>query len=367
MDWYLSLPAAEAAVSCGGGTHTVRWAAGRFEFPAHPDMEAERVLAALGGDKARCVEAAETWARHADDLDVLVSGPRSAADVITLDWDDAEQYRAGWLGLPPGLMGGGGRVMRGAGGLLGPGGGARRAGLQRKLGVTVPEDLLRRVQGRIEVLQLLALGPAFQFRLAGTVTAAWAAGSRSAERAQRQPELTAALTGRAAPAIAEWMGITPDAVLVAPLERPEGPGSTPAPPSWGSLDVLGHGANRLVRGSLPVDWLPRVWACGLALVDSHLVVAVEKPGWPRARVLALPTPGATPVSLDVIGTYEGPVPRWTRHQQGPSLPQSCSPASRWYRKPLAPRASPRASPRKSPMLLIVPQNSAQSTACVPFR
>jgi hypothetical protein len=164
----------------------------------------------------------------------------------------------------------------------------------------------------MEVLRLLALGPAFQFRLAGAVTAAWAADSRTAQRAGRQPELTAALTGRAAPAVAEWLGITPDAVLVTPTEAPQATPGSPAAasPPWGSLDVLGTGANRLVRASLPVGWLASVWACGLPLVAGHLVVAVEEPGWPRARVLALPEPGATPVSLDVTGTDEPPVPRW---------------------------------------------------------
>ena len=307
MNWYLSLPPAEALVRCGGEAHTVRWAAGRFEFPAHPDMEAERVLSALGGDRARCVEAAETWDRHADDLDVLVSGPRSVADAITVDWDDAEQYRAGWLGLPAGSTPAspgppGGPATRGP----------RRGSPYWNLAGQLPEDLLRRIQGRIEVLRLLALGPAFQFRLAGAVTAAWAADSRAAQRASRQPELTAALTGRAAPPVAEWMGITPDAVIVTPMEARAVPGGPSAPPSpsWGSLDVLGTGASRLVRAALPVGWLASVWACGLALVGGHLVVAVEEPGWPRARVLALPEPGAAPVPLDVTGTDDSGIPRW---------------------------------------------------------
>jgi hypothetical protein len=61
---------------------------------------------------------------------------------------------------------------------------------------------------------------------------------------------------------------------------------------------------------VPVSWLASVWACGLAVVDGHLVVAVEEPGWPRARVLALPSPGAPPVRLDVTGTDTVPIPHW---------------------------------------------------------
>jgi hypothetical protein len=164
----------------------------------------------------------------------------------------------------------------------------------------VPENLMRRVQARIEVLHLLALGPAFQFRLAGTVAAAWADGLDAAGRA---PELTAALTGRLAPAIAQWQGMSPDLVLAAPLEPPSA--------LWGDLEVTGSGPDQRVRVSLPVSWLASVWACGLAVVDGHLVVAVEEPGWPRARVLALAKPGADPVSLVVTGTDAGALPHWT--------------------------------------------------------
>jgi hypothetical protein len=324
MDWYLSLPPAEAQVACGGGTHAVRWERGRLQFPAHPDAEAERVLAALGGDTARCLQAAETWARHADDLEVLMTGPRSVADTVTADWDEAEQHRATLLGLPTmastsRTRPGGGGAAGFAGGItsgLGPpglaGGRTHPGAPHHKLGGRPSEEFLLRVQARIELLQLVALGPALQFRLAGTVSAAWALDARAPQRAGRQPELTAALTGRAAPAVAGWIGISPDAVMVTPME-PHGaapPSPRHSPASWGSLDVLGTGARRLVRASLPVGWLASVWACGLALVGGHLVVAVEEPGWPRVRVLALREPGAAPERLDVTGTDSGPIPSW---------------------------------------------------------
>ena len=62
---------------------------------------------------------------------------------------------------------------------------------------------------RIELLELLALGPGFQFRLSGTVSAAWAAPDRADARARHRPAFTAALTGRFAPSAGEWLGITP--------------------------------------------------------------------------------------------------------------------------------------------------------------
>ena len=40
------------------------------------------MLAALGGEKARCVEVAQAWRRHLGDLTVLGIGPRGAADKV---------------------------------------------------------------------------------------------------------------------------------------------------------------------------------------------------------------------------------------------------------------------------------------------
>jgi hypothetical protein len=62
-------------VPCGQGRHSVRWEAGELRLASHADPGAELVLAALGGDKARCVEIAEAWQRHTADLTVLGIGP----------------------------------------------------------------------------------------------------------------------------------------------------------------------------------------------------------------------------------------------------------------------------------------------------
>lgn len=251
MNWHKSLPPAESPVPCGGRTHTVRWEAGELNLPAHPDAEAELVLGALGGDKPACLTLAETWERHAGDLAVLMAGPRSADDHVTVTW---EQVSEQWAHRPGPAVGG--------------------------------DDFARQAKERAELLQLLALGPEFQFRLSGTVAAAWAARERAGERAERSPELTAALTGRFAPVAAEWLGIDPDAVTITPHE---GPG-------WGALSVSGGGE---LTGALPIGWLAGVWACGLAIADGHLVVSVTGPGYPRAEVLALPEPGASPVPREV--------------------------------------------------------------------
>jgi hypothetical protein len=309
MSWYLSLPPAETQVPCGTATHAVRWEAGRLTLPAHPDAEAEMVLGALGGDKPGCVTLAEIWARHAGDLAVLAAGPRFAADRVTVSWRDvAEEQRTGLGGaflqlLAPGPGAAMGRLTPGQ---VGPGARHRVARLISRgrafAGAPGLEELARWESQRTELLQLLALGPAFQFRLAAAVANAWADPGQADERARHRPELTAALTGRFAPAAQEWLGIDPDAVTVTPHE---GPG-------WGTLEVTGTGPARRLRASLPVGWLSAVWACGLVVVGGHLVVAVEEPGYPRARVLAVGAPDAAPVKLEVLATAEnaGGLPRW---------------------------------------------------------
>ena len=93
---------------CGAGRHTVRWEAGSLRLDSHPDAEGELVLAALGGEKARCLELAEAWARHTSDLSVLAIWPRGPDDEITVGWDDVIAAAQGGFGPrpapAPGLM-----------------------------------------------------------------------------------------------------------------------------------------------------------------------------------------------------------------------------------------------------------------------
>ena len=295
MNWYDSLPTADTQVPCGSGSHTVRWEAGQLTLPSHPDAEAELVLAALGGDKPACVAVAETWARHTADLGVLATGPRCVADQVSVSREEIEQQRTG---LPPVLSSGvSGISVARSGAVSRPGNPASpwAAAWHRRWRSGMAETL-RRQQQRLELLELLALGAALQFRLSGAVCAAWAGPDRADERASHRPELAAALTGRFAPAAEEWLGIDPDAVTVTPHE---GPG-------WGSVELTGQGEGRRLRAALPVGWLADVWACGLAVVAGHLVVAVEEPGHPRARVLALSAPGSEPVAIEVHATAAGP-------------------------------------------------------------
>ena len=301
--WFTCLPGCETAVPCGPGQHTVRWEAGSLVLPSHADVEGELVLAALGGEKARCVELAEAWARHADDLSMLAIGPRGPADEITVGWPDVIEATqpTGWYAYAP--RSGPGLPQPGSlASQPGPAMARMAAARQQKM----QDEMQAAQQRRNDILSLLALGHGFQCRLMGQVAAAHAArldGSAGPEGAERvRPALVAAIAGRLAPVAEAWLGIDPDQVVV----------DLHAGPGWGSAEMTGRGEDRRLRVSLPAGWLAAVWACGLARVGRYLVVAVEQPGWPRARVLGLRSPGAEPEPLDVHASASGPgdVPHW---------------------------------------------------------
>lgn len=281
--WFTSLPPCETLVPCGQGRHSVRWEAGELRLASHADPGAELVLAALGGDKARCVEIAEAWQRHTADLTVLSIGPRGPADEVPVTWDDVDAAgqaaRGGsWAWGGPGPAG---RPMASP-----PTAAMARAAIRHQQHQREAGEASQR---RLDMLSLLALGTGFQIRLAGQVVAAYADRLDEPGELGRtvRSVLTAALDGRLAPVAEQWLGIDPDQVAVS-LHRGAG---------WGSAELTGRGEQRRLRVSLPAWWLARVWACGLALTGRHLVVAVERAGWPTAQVLALRAPGAEPVSL----------------------------------------------------------------------
>jgi hypothetical protein len=284
--WFTCLPSCETEVPCGAGRHTVRWEAGSFRLPAHPDAAGEMVLAALGGELAGCVEVAQAWGRHTSDLSVLAVGPRGPGDRTVVGWDD---IAAAAVSSAPG------RQVR-----TGP---ARMVSYSRSSADPrhrqLREELDQASLRRTDMLSLLALGYGFQARLAGQVVAAHA----DRPDARARPALVAAMTGRLAPVAQDWLGIDADQVKVS-LHTGSG---------WGTTELTGRGAQRRLLVSLPPWWLARVWACGLALTGGQLVVAVERAGWPDARVLALRAPGGEPVPLDVHGGVpadDGDAPHW---------------------------------------------------------
>jgi hypothetical protein len=296
--WVECLAPCEALVPCGQGRHVIRWEAGALTLTSHADPEAELVLAALGGEKARCVEVAQAWRRHAEDLSVLAIGPRGPDDAIAVSWDDvAAAMQAGGRGPMMPSAGPRAAPMRLASPAIPT---AARAQARRH---QVEEEMERVTQRRNDMLSLLALGYGFQVRLIGQVAQANADLPDEA-MARVRPPLVAAMTARLAPVAEAWLGIDPDQVVVS-LHRGLG---------WGSVELTGRGEQRRLMVSLPASWLGRVWAAGLPLTGRHLVVAVERGGWPDARVLGLRAPGAEPVPLDVHAVVgpsgTGDVPHW---------------------------------------------------------
>jgi hypothetical protein len=257
-------------------------------------------------------------------------GPRSATDTLTVDSRDAERLRMalpGWTGYAP-LPGGAipgmpltwgslwfrtlrsfvvnARSLPRGTAAYGPGSAAVVARFHAMHAAAFPshgpgraraflpgmgQDLDRELARRAELLELLALGPAFQFRLSATVAAAW---SEHDPRTAR-PALTAALAGRLAPAVAAWLHVSPDEVQVSLAE--------------GSGGLLWDGD----RWRAGIRWVAAVWGAGLAVIDGHLVVDVTHAEFPNADVLALEAPGGEPTALAVrceSATGSSQRPRW---------------------------------------------------------
>jgi len=298
--WWAAFGPADTTVRCGGASHRVEWAGGGLHAVEHPDAEGELVLAALGGASTPCLDLVRSWGRHSDDLSALAIGPRAPGDELTLTAAALAEIRSarvgpGWSGMSPGgtMALRRAAVTRAVTGVSGsssvfgrmPGGG-RAAGRPRsrpRMGFPGPGN----DESLAELLELLALGPAFQFRLCGAVADAWCAEGHQARSRRAVPALTAALAGRAAPAVGRWLGIDPGQVD-AGLHTGEG---------WGEVRLAPAAGARRVHVRLPVSWLASVWAPGLAEVGGRMVVGVIDAAFPVARVLALATPAAAVAEL----------------------------------------------------------------------
>jgi hypothetical protein len=301
--WWAAFGPAQTHIDCGAGQHRMQWSDGQLQAADHPDAEGELVLAALGGDATPCLDLARAWGKHSDNLTVLAIGPRSDADKLTFSPETLEQIAQARTapGNGPGLSARtGGQFVSAA--ATGRAHRSRRSVPLRPWpskpsprslvhGWAEPVDAARG-----DLIWLLALGSPLQFRLSGAVAHAWSADGQHASRAgQASPALTAALTGRLAPAAARWLGTDP-AVVDASIHEGSG---------WGAIEEARAGAGRRLQARLPVSWLARIWAPGLAVVGGHLVVSVVRAAWPTADVLALAAPGQKPVELSIRDDGQG--------------------------------------------------------------
>jgi hypothetical protein len=272
--WWAALPPVTARVACGSGTHRLRWKDGKLTADDHSGAEAEL---ALGGTEPGCVELIRRWDARSDDLDVLAIGPRGQKDRLRLLAEEREALSELTRPPPPRPSAAPGTELVASADE--PGGALRIARRHQARRHWRPDPV---AEHRIELLQLLALGLGFQLRLSATVAAAWSGKPVSPDA---ESVLTAALAARFAPAAADWLGADPDLVSVI---RHEGPG-------WGELARTGDE----ISAALPLIWLARIWAAGLAVVEGRLVVDVTEVTWPAAVVLAIREPGQEPERLSV--------------------------------------------------------------------
>lgn len=246
-EWWVGIPVAETRIGCGGETHTLRWHAGHLHAVDHEDVEGERALAALGGERCACVDVLDSWARHADDLRVLTLASRGPADQLAVQVD--------WLGSSR-------RGRRRGIAIAGPPSGWTAYGPGGP-GMGGWED------GEDELLPLLALGGGLADRLVASVAAAWARSSDrpDAELGAAHAQLTAALYGRVVAALRLWLG---EPSLDVELQLAE----DDAQRTVARLD------DGRIRAELPFSWLSEVWCRGVASIGGHLCLgaAIDNAG-----------------------------------------------------------------------------------------
>ncbi len=265
--WWSGLLPAQATVACGEHTHRLRWEEGALQALDHDDPEAERSLAALGGEPCTCVEVLDAWARHERDPRVLVLASRGLSDPLAAQADWTAQ-----LGVPLGAvmptMAPPSRMATRAL-LRRP---ARRraiAALARTASSQVinrpvpPGRLSLRTQAESELVALLGLGGGLQDRLVATVAAACAQRFEAPDSglARARPQLHASMQGRVAAALRSWLGRTD---LVVELDLIE----DRRPPTLSETDGV-------VRAELPFGWLADVWSRGLSIVFGRFCLAAR--------------------------------------------------------------------------------------------
>jgi hypothetical protein len=243
-DWWTGLPAAETTVTCGGDTHRLRWQAGELRALDHEDAEAERTLSALGGERCTCLDTLDAWARHQDDLRVLVLASRGSADQLAAQTDPSSPG-----GFATGRLARGWSAYSGVGGAPMPGARVGPPGLR---GFADTED---------DLIALLGLGGGLQNRLTATVAAAWAQKLPEGDEATRsaRPQLHAALYGRVTASLRTWLArprLEVDLQLM-----PEG------------HDAKLAEDNSSVRAELPFGWLVDVWANDLTIIAGRFCLA----------------------------------------------------------------------------------------------
>jgi hypothetical protein len=296
-------PVFDTRIDCAGQSHRLRWEAGRLHALDHEDLEGERALAALGGQACPCVEALDRWARHADDLRVLTLTSRGPTDAVR--WPDPSSHSVIPLTgrTAPGRPSGGGRFPAGTHATIGivptqgrpvPARGSAIGPVVHQVATgwvaTAAGSVVSGNAGpqplqvdRDELAALLTLSGGLVEKLAVTVAAAWvrrlnpglagAADDRGTSVAAVRPALVAALHGRVACSVRQWLG---DPWVPIEVEMIDG-GGLPAVSRPGAA----------VEVALPFAWVVDVWGRGLAVVMDRFVLGVVSSTPDRLELLTV--------------------------------------------------------------------------------
>jgi hypothetical protein len=267
--WWLGLDPAQTTIACGEHAHRLRWEQGALRAIDHDDPEAERALAALGGQRCPCVEVLDAWSRHDGDARVLVLASRGPADLLATRADWTAQLGT----LPPTPVPAAVPALPAA---------PRRQLLRlparrRSVASTTPgwpvppAPVTPPPAGRIplgspaesEVIALLGLGGGVPDRLVATVAAAWARQLEDGDAALNGARATlhASMHGRLSSVLRAWLGRTDLEVELELIDA-------------GQAATLTERGG-VVRAELPFAWLAEVWSRGLATIMGRFCLAAE--------------------------------------------------------------------------------------------
>jgi hypothetical protein len=248
--WWLGLAPAQTTVHCAGRHHQIRWDAGQLSALDHEDLEGERALAALAGQRRPCIDLLDAWERHQDDARVLVLATRGPADQLAAS-DDRDPHLG--FGRPQGA------AIHSAG----------------WTGSAATGRISKAAQAESELIALLTLGGGLHDRLVATVAAAWRERLRQPDgaRARARPQLQAALHGRVFDTIQRWLGgpaLQTQLRMIGEAEKP--------------TLVAEDG---VLRVQLPFAWLVDVWAKGIATIWGRFCLAATRQDAQTWRLLAV--------------------------------------------------------------------------------
>jgi hypothetical protein len=243
IPWWTGLEPASLVVRCGGTEHRVGWEEGELLACDHGDLEDERALAALAGERCACVELLDAWHRHITDLRALKLGPRDVSDPIRSSaWVSSPGARGGYIPVPA-------WDVRGL-----PLPSEPRTG-------RFPVYPRSWDDSEAELIALLGLGGEIGERLIATVAAHWTERLRTDGAAGARPRLRTALHARLLGALRRWLDEPELTVALEQIDEHE--------PR--SLTRVGD----RVIARLPFAWVPEVWAKSLQVVDDRFCLAAD--------------------------------------------------------------------------------------------